>query len=176
MVAAIVGDPKPFALEMRSPPGGGNLQPALAHSCQFEGSTGPEVADPAVRIQAFLDAFPGRSQLTSICSSDLSAPLETIGATAKKLVGDPCLDSMELADSSPDPGLQPACEVVDIRDSAPNAPRDLPGCTPGSTDCYEIVGDKAACPTAPENLRVRFRRSTEVAADTWTHVRCQLAR
>lgn len=176
MVAAIVGDPEPFALELRSPPGGGNLQPALAHSCQFQGSTGLEVADPAVRIQAFLGAFPGRSQLTSICSSDLSAPLGTIGASAKKLVGDPCLDSMELADSSPDPGLQPACEVVDVRDSAPDVVRVLPDCAPGSSDCYEIASDRVTCPTAPENLRVKFRRSTAVAADTWTHVRCQLAR
>lgn len=174
MVAAIVGDPEPFALELRAPPGGGSPQTALAHSCLFQGSTGPEVADPAVRLKAFLDAFPGRSQLTSICSADLSAPLGTIGFTAKKLVGDPCLDSPHLADSSSDPGLQPACEVLDVRDSAPDAPRELPGCAPGATDCFEILGDTTACPTAPENLRVRFRRATTVNDDTWTHVRCQL--
>ncbi|HWU87300.1 MAG TPA: hypothetical protein VN253_08495 [Kofleriaceae bacterium] len=176
MVAAIVGDPEPVALELRPSPGGGSLQTALAHSCQFDGSTGPEVADPAVRIKAFLDAFPGRSQLTSICSADLVAPLETIGATAKKLVGDPCLDSARLADSSPDPGLQPACEVQDVRDSAPDASRELPACTPGAADCFEIAADEAACPTAPGHLRVRFRRATAVAADTWTHVRCQVDR
>jgi hypothetical protein len=129
-----------------------------------------------VRIAAFLEAFPGHSQLTSICSSDLSAPLVAIGGTAKKLVGDPCLDAPDLADASPDPGLQPACEVIDVRDSAPRDPRSLPSCAAGATDCYEIVSDAALCPTAPEHLRVRFRRTAAITDDTWTHVRCQVAR
>jgi hypothetical protein len=174
MVAAIAGDPLPFALELAAPPGGGAPQPALSHSCQFAGASGTEVADPAVRLGAFLDAFPGRSTLTSICSADLTAPLAAIGDTAKKLVGDPCLDAPLLADASPDPGLQPACDVVDIRDSAPAQPREIPRCEAGGSDCYDIVGDAAACPYAPEHLRVQLRRATPVAADTWSHVRCQL--
>lgn len=174
MVSAIVGDPQPFALELAPPPGGGAPQPQLSHSCRFDGPSGTEVADPAVRIAAFLEAFPGRSQLTSICSADLGAPLGMIGGTARKLVGDPCLDAPQLADASPDPGLQPACEVVDIRDSAPEKPQGIPDCAPGASDCYEIVADEATCPTAPDHLRVRFRRATAVADDTWTHVRCQL--
>ena len=177
MVAAIAGDPEPFALEVAAPPGGGTAQPRLAHSCQFTGAGGPEVADPAVRLSAFLDAFPGRSELTSICSASLAAPLVTIGATAKKLVGDPCLDAPLLADASSDPGLQPACEVIDIRDSDPDRPQALPRCEPGATgaaDCFEIVSDPAACPSAPENLRIQLRRAAPVTDDTWSHVRCQL--
>lgn len=174
MVAAIAGDPAPLSLELVSPPGGGAPQPALAHSCRFDGAAGPEVADPAVRIAAFLDAFPGRSQLTSICSADLAAPLVAIGATARKLVGDPCLDAPALADASPDPGLQPACEVTDVRDADPGRPRPVPRCAPGAADCFDIVSDAAACPSAPEHLRVRLQRAAPVAADTWSHVRCQL--
>ena len=173
MVAAVAGDPQPFAIELAPPPGGGAPQLQLAHSCRFDGAAGTQLADPAVRIAAFLDAFPGRSQLTSICSADLGAPLATIGDAARKLVGDPCLDAPRLADTSPDPGLQPACQVIDVRDSAPGEPRELSGCAPDAADCFEIVGDAAACPTAPENLRVRFRRAA-VTDDTWTHVRCQL--
>jgi hypothetical protein len=176
MVAAIAGDPEPFALEITAPPGGGAPQTALSQSCRFAGSTGPEVAYPAVRLAAFLGAFPGRSELASICSADLSGPLATIGATAKKLVGDPCLDSARLVDASPDPGVQPACEVVDVRDSAPELQRYLPSCEPGATDCFEIVGDQETCPTAPDHLRVQFRRASPVTDDTWTHVRCQLQR
>jgi hypothetical protein len=176
MVAGIVGDPAPFALELRPPPGGGTAELALAHSCTFQGSTGPEVADPAVRLAAFVDAFPGRSELTSICSRDLSAPLFEIGATARKLVGDPCLDTPGLADTSPDPGIQPACEVIDVRDSAPDAPRTLPSCAPGRADCFEIVSDAAVCPAAPDHLRIQFQRSAAVTADTWTYVRCQIRR
>jgi hypothetical protein len=174
MVAAIAGDPEPFALELVAPPGGGPARPTLSHSCQFAGSVGPEVADPAVRLAAFLDAFPGRSELTSICSASLAAPLVAIGATARKLVGDPCLDAPLLADASPDPGLQPACEVADVRDSDPDRPRNIPPCEPGATDCFEIVSDPAACPAAPENLRVQLRRSAPATDDTWSHVRCQL--
>ena len=81
--------------------------------------------------------------MSTICSNDLSAPLVAIGGTAKKLVGDPCLDAPALADASPDPGLQPACEVIDVRDSAPRDPRSPPSCASGSTDCYEIVSDAA---------------------------------
>jgi hypothetical protein len=174
MVAGIVGNPAPVAVDLASPPGGGVPIPRLSPSCVYNGQVGPETADPAVRLAAFLDAFPGRSQLTSICDSDLSAPLGQIGSTAKKLIGDPCLDSMLLADTSSDPGLQPACEVIDVRDSAPDAPVTLPTCDAGGGDCFEIQRDATACPTAPENLRVRFHRSAPVAADTWTHVRCQL--
>jgi hypothetical protein len=170
MVAGIVGDPTPVAVE-RSP--AGDLGPALVPSCRFAGPNGEELADPAVRLAAFLDAFPGRSQLTSICSADLSAPLSEIGDSAKKLVGDPCLDTARLADTSPAlPGIQPACDVVDIRDSAPMAPRALPTCSAGATDCYELAFDPTACPATADHLRVRFRR-TSVADDTWTSIRCQ---
>jgi len=175
-VAAIVGDPEPFALELRAPPGGGAPQPGLSHSCAFQSSPGVEVADPAVRIAAFLDAFPGRSALASVCASDLGAPLAEIGGLAKQLVGDPCLGAFALADVSPDPGLQPTCEAVDVRDAAPIASRSLPRCAPGEPDCFEIVSDPAACPTTPEHLRVRIHRQAAVTEDTWTHVRCQLER
>ena len=173
MVAAIVGPPTPVEVDFR--PIAGTQQLALVPSCTFSGPSGPELADPAVRLAAFLDAFPGRSTLTSICNADLSSALVEIGASAKKLVGDPCLDVQDLADSSPDPGLQPACEVVDIRDSAPTIPTFLPDCASGALDCFEITADPVACPSAPGNLRVRIRRETVPTTDTWTHVRCQRA-
>jgi hypothetical protein len=170
MTAAIVGDPEPVAVEQRVV--NSQLQLALAHSCSYANDR--EVADPAVRLAAFLDAFPGRSTLTSICSEDLDAPLIEIGATAKRLIGDPCLDTSRLVDTSPDPGLQPACEVVDTRDSAPDAPSVLPSCADAASgaDCFEIVSDAVACPASADHLRVRFRRSN-VSDDTWTSVRCQ---
>ena len=173
MVAAIVGPPTPVEVGYLSISGQSQL--ALVPSCTFAGPNGDELADPAVRLAAFLDAFPGRSQLTSICNADLSGALSQIGASAKKLLGDPCLDAQNLADRSPDPGLQPACEVLDIRDSAPSAPAVVPLCGIGDTDCFEIAADPIACPAAPDNLRVRLRRGRAPAADTWTHVRCQLA-
>jgi hypothetical protein len=171
MVAGVVGDPGFVSVNVASA-GGAAATPQLAHSC-FYGAA--EVADPAVRISAFLDQFPERSQLTSICSGDLAAPLAAIGASAKRLVGDPCLDTTFLADSSPEPGIQPACEVSDVRDAAPLAPTQLARCTGGAGDCYELVADPAACPASRDHLRVRITRARTPADDTWTHVRCQLA-
>ncbi len=161
MVAGVVGDPAFVSV---------TAVPELAHSC-FYGDA--EVADPAVRLSAFLDQFPERSQLTSICSGDLSAPLGAIGASAKRLVGDPCVDTTFLADTSPEPGIQPACEVSDVRDAAPLAPKQLAPCAGGAGDCYALVADPAACPASSDHLRVRVTRARAPADDTWTHVRCQ---
>ena len=176
MTAAIVGDPTPVAVELRQPPGGGSPQPALAHSCTFDTPVGFAVADPAVRLAGWLDEFPGRSQLTSICSADLTNPLQMIGDSAKKLMGDTCLDTSTLADVSPtDDGVQPSCEVADIRDSAPGAATLLPLCSSGAPDCYELVADAAMCPATADHLRVKIHRSATVPADSWTYIRCQLA-
>lgn len=176
MTAAIIGDPSPVAVELRTPPGGGTPAPSLAHSCIVDAPTGTEVADPAVRIAGFLDAFPDRSSLTSICSPDLTNPLQMIGASAKKLMGDTCLDTSRLADASAETeGVQPSCEVADIRDSAPNAATILPLCSSGAPDCYEFIADAAACPATDDHLRVKIRRASAVADDSWTYIRCQLA-
>ncbi|MDB4956648.1 MAG: hypothetical protein JWO36_4217 [Myxococcales bacterium] len=175
MVAGIVGDPAPVAVALASPPGGGSPIPVLQASCVFTGTNGTQTADPGVRIATFLDGFPGRSKRTSICDPDLTGALAEIGHSTKQLVGDPCLDTTNLADSSSAPGIQPACEVVDIRDSAPDAPTSLPPCVAGATDCFEIVNDAAACPATADHTRVRMHRAAAVSDDTWTHVRCQLA-
>ena len=171
MVAGIVGDPGEVSVEVVSANGAAPA-PQLAPGCtDGSGST----ADPAVRLSAFLDQFPERSQLTSICAGDLSNPLHEIGQSAKKLVGDPCLDTALLADSSPEPGIQPACEVSDVRDIAPDAPTALARCATGAGDCYDLVADPTACPATSDHLRVRVTRSHAPSDDTWTHVRCQLA-
>jgi hypothetical protein len=174
MVAGIIGNPTPVDVELLAPAGGIG-SPALVASCVFDGRTGQERADPAVRLAAFLDGFPGRTQLTSICSSDLSSSLDAIGGTAKQLIGDPCIDTTALADSSADPGVQPACEVTDVRDAAPDQPASLPVCPSGAAtaDCYRFVSDATACPAGDDHLRVQLQRLRAATPDVWTHVRCQ---
>ncbi|MGN6104352.1 MAG: vWA domain-containing protein [Kofleriaceae bacterium] len=176
MVAAIAGAPGPVEVELSPPAGGGAPRLSVTPSCAYAGLSTPQLtADPAIRLASFVDAFPGRSELATICSSDLSGPLVAIGETTKKLVGDPCLDASRLVDTSPEPGTQPACEALDVRDSTPAHARTLPTCaTASDTDCIEIVPDAAACPSQDEHLRVRFHRTSAVADDTWTSVRCQV--
>jgi hypothetical protein len=163
MVAAVVGDPSPVAVELAAPPGGGTPIPTLSHSCTYAGPSGPQTADPAVRLAAFLDAFPGRSHLSSICNDDLSGAVTDIGASAKRLMGDPCFSTSVFADT---------CDVTEVRDSAPDAPTHLPSCSDGSPDCFEVVADAAACPSS-DHQRIVIHRSAAAAPDTWTHVRCQ---
>lgn len=171
MVAGLIGDPAPVGVTL------GTTSPALAPSCTFDGATTLERADPAVRIAAFLDGFPGRAQRTTICQRELAAPLDRIGETARQLVGDPCIDTRALADTSGDPGIQPACEVTDLRDAAPDRPIAVPRCPagPSGADCYAFIADAFACPAGDDHLRLQIQRAATVTADTWTHVRCQRA-
>jgi hypothetical protein len=174
MVAAIVGDPAPVRVTLESP---GAMQPAiptLAPSCQFAGAAGDEIAAPAVRLAAFVADFAGRTQLTSICNQDLSSSLDAIGATAKQLVGDPCIATAALIDTSSEPGVQPACEVTSVRDTAPDHAAIMARCAgPGATDCYTIEADPVACPAGDDHLRVRLQGAQALADDSWIHVRCQ---
>jgi hypothetical protein len=175
MVAGIIGDPAPVVVERAVPPGETTAIPQLAPSCVYDGPSGTQHADPAVRLAAFLDRFPGRSQRTSICNPDLSGALSQVGETAKQLVGSSCIDIAYLADSSADPGLQPACQVTDVRDAAPGEPLSIPACGEGiATDCFNFVEDPRTCPTTPDHLRLQIARSHQASDDTWTHVRCQV--
>lgn len=173
MVAVIAGTTEPVQVEARTPPGGGTAIPSLAHSCTISYPTGPAVADPPIRLKSFIEGFPGRATITAVCSAELSAPLAQIGSTTKAMMGDPCLDSSRLADTSASPGVQPSCEVLDIPDHAPSAQTSLAECSSGAPDCYEIVADVTACPATSDHLRVRLKRATQVTSDTWTYVRCK---
>jgi len=176
MVAGIIGPPEPVSVTLAPPPGGITPVPLLAPSCVFDGAAGAETADPAVRLAAFLDSFPGRTQRTTICNGDLGSSLDAIGETAKRLVGDPCIDTAALADTSPDPGVQPACDVTDVSDAAPDQPISLPACSGAAAgDCYTLAPDTAACPDG-DHLRLRLSRASAADLGTWTHVRCQRAR
>ena len=177
LVSAIVGDPSPVSVELRATQPGAESIPALAHSCQRVAPDGTvETADPAVRIASFLAAFPGRSTLTSICADDFASSVDQIGTSARQLMGDPCLDTSLLADSSPAPGVQPTCEVVDVSDAAPDEQHVLPPCSGSETACWQLVVDPATCPASPDHLRVEVHRASAPSADTWEHVRCKLAR
>jgi len=166
MIGAIVGDPNTVAVELGTPPGGGTAIPMLADVCASETQT----ADPAVRLSQAVDAFPTRSILSSICG-DLVLPLTSIGYTAKKLVGDPCVD-VSLADTSEEPGTQTYCEVVDGPMAGEQA---LPPCDgTRTTDCWRLAPD-AACATTKTNLRLDVRRSTTPPARSYAHLRCLTA-
>jgi hypothetical protein len=147
MFAAIAGDPTPFAVELRTPPGGSSAVPALAHSCMYDGAAGVEVADPAVRLAQVANSF-RHHRVDTVCQRDLSAPLTAIAQDIGALV-EPCIRQ--------DIALPADCQVVD-RDRG-GGENILPSCSATVTsDCFDITADAARCPDA-QHLRVTVNRS-----------------
>jgi hypothetical protein len=150
-VAGILGPPQPFAVELRAAPD----QLALSHACMYTGANGLVAADPAVRLADFVARFGPLGAFTEVCARDLRPQLIEIARTTKQLLGIACLDTARLADTRDLPGVQPACEVHDVRDGLAAL---LPRC-PADGDCYELVADDAACPETADHLRVAITRT-----------------
>jgi hypothetical protein len=148
----VVGDPTPFAIELRPPPGSQTPIAGLAHSCNYTDSEGGlEVADPAVRNAALLDALPESAVArSSVCTRDLSSAATAIGHALKKTIGDPCVDFV------------PGCSVYEDELEIPMCPAD--------GDCYELRSDAHACPDTPGSTRVDIQGAPP--AGTYIHVRC----
>jgi hypothetical protein len=70
IVGAVVAPATPYDVELRTPAGGGTAVPAVAHSCLYNGASGPEVGDPAVRLLEFTNGFPNRAASQTICAQD----------------------------------------------------------------------------------------------------------
>jgi hypothetical protein len=176
IVAAISGPTIPYEVELRTPPGGGSAIPAVAHSCTYNGATGPEVADPSVRLKEFLDQFPNRSTFSTICQQDLSGALIQIAQLLKTVIGSPCIDG-KLADVDPQTaGPQYDCSVSDVRNygKANQSEHIIPQCNnqqnpEASTNlpCWAIVVDPQC--GGPGNLKLHIERGGQTPAPD-THV------
>jgi hypothetical protein len=164
-LGVIAGNASPFAVELRTPPGGGTAVTALTHSCTYTTATGEAVADPAVRLQALTDALGSHGVMTSVCASDLTPAAITIASNIGPLVGDTCL---------PRAIAQPAnCVVTETHDAQPGAKTEIPPCGAGVGGlCYAIVDD-AACAAAPHQ-RLAITRSDAPAQDEWITLSCAL--
>lgn len=175
VVAGIMGTIDPFAVELRVPSGGSTAIPALAHSCTYiggdingDGIPDPEVADPPVRMQFFLDQFPNRSTFVSICQKDLSGGLQQIGDLLKTVLGDPCIEG-KLADVDPDtPGPQYDCSVSVVTNQglADQTEEILPKCaaTPGGDPCWHLETDAVNCPNS-DHFVLKIENESKLAMD-----------
>ena len=178
VVAGIMGDTEPYQVELRSPPGGGSPQPAVAHSCSYTGSIGEEVADPPTRIKFLLDQFPNRSTFTTICQQDLSGGLQLIAALLKAVIGDPCIGG-RLADVDPNtPGDQYDCSVSDVTNARTPQQQEtiLPACietSPGvysNKPCWRIATDPM-CMTSTMHV-LKIERTEAPAPQTIVFANC----
>jgi len=178
IVAGIMGPIEPVATELRKPRGDDKERPQLAHSCNYTGGDGmTEVADPAIRLRAFLDAFPNRSTFAPICQRDLSGGLQQIGELLKTVIGDPCIEG-KLADADPDkPGPQYDCAVsaVTNRGLATQTQTVLPHCEPDSgaasnKPCWRIATDTMCA--AGDHLTLRIEGQDTLPQDTHVVANC----
>ena len=158
---AIVGPPDPFAVELRTPPGGGSAIPALAHSCQYtDASNSTEVADPAVRIAELANQFT-RAEVDTVCQQDLSAAEAAIAHQIGQLAGDTCLTR--------DIATPPTCQATIHSASGDTA---LASCGTSAADCFSIVADATACP-AGQHFKVTLTWGTAPPPDGVVSVRCK---
>ena len=168
-VTAIMGYPAPFEVELQSE-GGGTPFPALAPSCSYQGALGPEVAHPGVRMQSFLDLFPNRSRWTPICQPDLSGGLALFGELLRGVLGYPCLDPAELADTDPSMlGLQYDCIAEDVLGATVT---EIAPCGPGApATCWSLEASPTVCP-GPEQRTLVVTRPSTPPGGTITRLRC----
>ena len=168
-VSGIIGNREPFAVELRTI---NNVsQPALAHSCTFSTPNGNQVADPAVRMQAFLDLFPNRNTTSTICQGDFSSAVLQIASLVGQNFATPCLTAIP-ADLDPATnGIQPDCIVEDLRGDTVTV---IEPCGPVETaPCWKLVND-LECGASPLAQRLEVVRVVAPAPGTVTRMRCLL--
>lgn len=168
MIAAITGDPTPVAVVQQP----GFIPIDLAPSCVYSTVAGEDAGEayPALRLASLVDGFPGGHTQTSICNPDLSGALDAVGATAKQLMGDPCLPTAQLVDTADADGLQPACEITLDSDGVE---QPLPACGSAGGSCFRLIADPVACPDTPEHLRITYELQSTPAPGTVSHIKCQ---
>ena len=170
IVAGIIGNPTPVTV-------GANDQgnPELQPSCV---SNSGEAA-PAVRTKQFLDQFPQRSTVTTICNEDLSDALIIIAQLLAKVIGNPCLQGN--VDTDPDtPGVQYECQVSDVRFPGEENQTEtiIPECSavpPSSGDlpCWHLETDTDNCADTATQLSLVIERGTgSVPSGTHVIARC----
>ncbi|HLL24587.1 MAG TPA: hypothetical protein VK427_20790, partial [Kofleriaceae bacterium] len=176
IVAGILGDPQPFAIVDKP----GTTTKVLERSCTYAGTTGEQVAFPAVRTAEFLAQFPNTGQAT-ICDADLSDGLEQIGVQLRKVIIDSCFE-YALADADAvTPGPQYDCSVTEVR-RRPNAPDEevgvIPACAGGRTPCWRVEAAPVECAytkTDPHQKLVIDRAGVAPSPDVRVKASCVTA-
>ena len=167
IVAGIIGTTDRVAVELRTPPGEKTAIPALAHSCSYvDRNNQTEVADPPIRIKAFLDQFPNRSTFVPICQKDLSGGLQQIGDLLKTVIGDPCIEG-KLQNFGTAAAPIYDCSVSSVENPGSDMPKETimaecpkSGALP-STPCWHIVTDTMKCPMTPDHLVLKIENDNQ---------------
>jgi hypothetical protein len=174
IVAGIMGPPQQVVVGRDD-----DDNPALEPSCANP-ATGE--AAPAVRLKTFIDAFPTRNSVTTICNEDLSDALVVIAELLKQVIGSPCLDG-KIKDVDPGTdGVQPECQVSDVVNPGQDSQEEtvLPACdntgdpaASGNLPCFHIFSDPDNCGDTPSGLSIlTYPENRPLEPGTHTIVRC----
>jgi hypothetical protein len=110
-----------------------------------------------LRLKAFVDSFGASGSLFSICTDDFAPIMKQIGQKLAGRLGNMCLKG-PLADTSPEPGVQPNCQVVDRIPAASGFRQEsVPPCSSGARSaggaCWILAAD-ASCEDSGLELEV----------------------
>jgi hypothetical protein len=157
VVADIGGPATPFTI---GPDTYENMptQPALQASCMSSNG----YAVPAVRRAALAAAFPGRSSVSTICSTDFSDAESTFAQQLTAAIGDPCIDATLADADAATPGVQPDCSVVQVTNlgTAKERTVPVPQCTPAgpgahaNAPCWYLDADVNLCAATASHLKL----------------------
>ena len=189
IVAGIIGNVDEQGTMSVVPDPDDATRPAVAPSC----SSSSGVAFPAFRIKSFLESFPERNSVTTICNNNLSDALADIAQLIVVAVGSPCIDR-PIADRNPNlPLIQPECSVSDVLNPEAEPPERMESTIPPSTiidpatglpdastscgsispPCWGFKHDAMQCQEAPDNLAIDVNRGgASVPLGTVLEVEC----
>lgn len=134
----------------------------------------PVTAEPAVCLEAFLDAFPNRNASSSICGLDWTEAVDPLVASIHERPGWACLDgNILVVDLDEDqPGLQLPCEGADV---APDGDETRVGrCDPdGPRPCWWTEVDPIQCSDTQTGILVHVDGTEWPEPGTWFRLRCE---
>ncbi len=152
--AAITGPATPYGIEMIEPAAGGELYPSVKHSCT---QSAVEYADPAVRIQQWVNSFGSNGMLLPICADTMTPQLATIAQKIGQAVGAMCVSGPFNYGISAT-NTQPDCRVIDrFSDATTGGYSDqaVPNCLDSANmpPCW-TTGDDQLCASGSKLLKI----------------------
>jgi hypothetical protein len=143
-----------------------------ADASKFDATAAGWGATAGLREAAFIDEFGANGQKFSICQTDFTTSMKTIGDNLANKLQNLCINDKLFLTT---PGLQPDCDVH-YRTPAPDPnnpsniiytedPTSIPLCPAGATsnnitaDCWTLITDTTKCPSAFNGQMVNVLRT-----------------
>lgn len=147
------------------------LSPSCCRSAGECNLDAPNRADPAVRLDSFLESFPNRNTATTICNNDLSDALTQIADLLTEVLGNPCIGGdLKLTDG------QPTCTVTDVSNKGKENESQVivPECNAERSNlpCFHFDIDATECTSTPTQLALTIERSSD-PDNTVLEARCE---